>query len=68
MAVLDEHLLTGTGAVETSREHWRRCDFGTDRFGGCYFTVWELTVAGVTVAGASPEQARNRMAAKLMSP
>jgi hypothetical protein len=29
------------------------------------FQVWKLTRGGVTVAGASPEQARNRLAAKM---
>lgn len=42
-----------------------RLDFGTDKFGGCWFSVWKAEQDGVTAAGSSEAQARARLAAAL---
>lgn len=54
-----------TKEAETGVEHWRRLDFGTGKWGGAYFSMWELRIGDVIVAGPSVEACRNRMAAKL---
>lgn len=50
----------------TGRRTITRLDFGTGKFGGCYFSLWKAEQDGViAVSPSSPEQARARLAAKL---